>query len=173
MHVYLFGLYRPRWSQDILDEYKRNLLLNRPDITESQVDYTISRLKASVLDAMIDGYHSLIKSINLPDPKDRHVVAAAINGRADIIVTYNIKDFPQSELDQFNIEAQHPDDFLVSMISLDEKAIYEAFINMQKSFNKPPLTQKEIIEHFKTKENAPKFAHEMSKLLLKVQGQVN
>ena len=65
-----------------------------------------------------DGYEDLIDSLTLPDPDDRHVLAAAIRSSAEVIVTYNLKDFPAETLAKFDIEAQHPDDFLLSLFDL-------------------------------------------------------
>ena len=57
-------------------------------------------------------YESLIPSLDLPDPDDRHVLAAAIVGRCDVIVPQNLKDFPANVLDRYGIDKQHPDEFL-------------------------------------------------------------
>ena len=65
-----------------------------------------------VVDCLIENYASLISTLDLPDPNDRHVLAAAIAGRCSTIVTKNLKDFPDSQLSLFGIRAQHPDDFL-------------------------------------------------------------
>ncbi len=70
----------------------------------------------AVRDCLVTGYEDLIASLSLPDPDDRHVLAAAIRADADVIVTYNLKDFPAETLAPFDIEAQHPDDFLVSLL---------------------------------------------------------
>lgn len=71
-------------------------------------------------DALVVGFEALINGISLPDPRDRHVLAAAIKGQADVIVTQNLKDFPQEQLDPYRIEAQHPDDFALSLRDLNE-----------------------------------------------------
>lgn len=70
-------------------------------------------------DACVTGWEPLLAGIDLPDVDDRHVVAAAQRGRADIIVTFNLRDFPTTILDDLDIEIQHPDEFLLNQLDLD------------------------------------------------------
>ena len=77
-------------------------------------------MDAHVLDCLVTGYESLVEVLDLPDPNDRHVLAAAIVGRADLIVTKNLKDFPGHRLNPFGIEAQHPDVFIRNLLGLRE-----------------------------------------------------
>src|SRR5262249_47842121 len=74
------------------------------------------RMNAAVADSIVTGYEQLIDGLKLPDPKDRHVPAAAIRAGAEVIVTSNMKDFPSSDLAEFNIEAKSPDDFVLDQI---------------------------------------------------------
>ena len=115
MQFAFVGLYRARWSVDIENEWARNLLADRPDLA-TRIPAIQARMREAVLDALVTGYEPLIASIVLPDPNDRHVVAAAIAGEADAIVTYNLKDFPAVALAPHGIEAMHPDQFLRSYI---------------------------------------------------------
>ncbi|MEA1653118.1 PIN domain-containing protein [Nitrospirillum sp. BR 11164] len=87
-------LFRARWTDAIHDEWIRNVLKNRPDLTREQLRWTRERMDASVIDCLVSGYEHLTPTINLPDPDDRHVVAAAAQARADAIITFNLKDFP-------------------------------------------------------------------------------
>ncbi len=75
-------------------------------------------MDAHAKDSLVVGYESLIDFVTLPDPKDRHVLAAAIKGRADVIVTFNLKDFPADVLEAYDLSAQHPDVFLRHVIDL-------------------------------------------------------
>jgi PIN domain len=72
-------------------------------------------MNAHVRDCLVTGYEDLIPALDLPDPDDRHVLAAAIRGRADVIVTCNLADFQADQLAHYGIEARHPDDFLLSL----------------------------------------------------------
>lgn len=106
------GVFRGRWTDQIHDEWIRSLLKNRPDIDESALERTRAIINKSVLGGLVTDYEKLITTVSLPNPDDRHVLAAAISTQAQIIVTYNTKDFPSKILSNFGIEAQHPDSFL-------------------------------------------------------------
>lgn len=132
------GLFKPKWSAEIQDEWSQNLLLNRPDLNKEQLQLTIEAMNTGFPDSNVDRYGSLISSITLPDPYDRHVVAAAIRSKADVIVTYNLKDFPKSIEEEYNIEIQHPDDFLTNVYDLHPEKGKEAFRKMVKRLKNPP-----------------------------------
>jgi predicted nucleic acid-binding protein len=103
------AMFRVKWTDQIHEEWIRNLLNNRSDLSRTQLERTRSKMNAAVRDCLVSGYESLIPVITLPDENDRHVVAAAIFARADAIVTFNLKDFPAPNLAKFNLEAIHPD----------------------------------------------------------------
>lgn len=115
MNLALTGIYRARWSASIHDEWKRNLLLNRPDLTPEHLDRTSSLMDAAVPDALVTDYDSLVEGLDLPDRDDRHVLADAIKCNASVIVTFNLKDFPKAVLGAFDIEPLHPDDFIADL----------------------------------------------------------
>ncbi|VEP11522.1 conserved hypothetical protein [Hyella patelloides LEGE 07179] len=118
MQLALSDLYRARWTDEIHQEWMRNVLKNRPDIIQRQLTRTKDLMNRSVRDCLVTGYEWIIPSLNLPDLDDRHVLAAAIQGQADVIVTFNLKDFPNSILNKYEIEAQHPDLFIAYLIDL-------------------------------------------------------
>jgi predicted nucleic acid-binding protein len=89
------GLFRARWTDLINEEWTRKLLENNPGKTD-RVARTLALVNQSVDDCLISGYEELIPTLQLPDPDDRHVLAAAIAGRADLIITLNLSDFPPS-----------------------------------------------------------------------------
>ena len=72
----------------------------------------------AVPDSLVTGYEPAIDGLELPDPDDRHVLAAALRANAEIIVTANLKDFPQTTLKPYKVIAQHPDDFILDLIDL-------------------------------------------------------
>lgn len=76
-------------------------------------------MNENIRDCLIDGYDSIIPTLNLPDKNDTHVLAAAIRSSASVIVTYNLKDFPNKILDQYDMEAQHPDEFVMHLLDLN------------------------------------------------------
>ena len=83
-------------------------------------------MNLAVRDAVVTGYEPLIGSLHLPDPDDRHVLAAAIRARAQIIVTFNLNDFPAEVLADWDVEARHPDDFLVDQFHLDAISVHKS-----------------------------------------------
>jgi hypothetical protein len=114
------GIYQAKWTVEIHQEWVRNLTTNRPDLDPELIKKRRDAMDKAIPDASILGYESLISALVLPDPNDRHVLAAAIVGSADVIVTKNLKDFPADTLAQFGIEAQHPDVFLIHQRGLNE-----------------------------------------------------
>ena len=105
-------------------------------------------MDSAVRDCLITGHLGLIPGLNLPDPDDRHVLAAAIKAGASVIVTYNIKDFPAEALDPFGIEAQHPDDFLVYQFDLKRAEVCNAVRQQRAALKNPPKSVKELLETF-------------------------
>jgi hypothetical protein len=139
------GLYHARWSASIQDEWIRNLLINRPDLKPEQLRITADKMSRAVPDAMIQGYEPMISTVDLPDSEDRHVVAAALIGHADAIVTFNLKDFPRAALDPLGLEAQHPDDFIVNQLHLNLPEALKAIKAMRARLQHPPQTITQLL----------------------------
>nr|WP_262507722.1 PIN domain-containing protein [Spirosoma endophyticum] len=131
------------------EEWTRNLLSNRPDLTERQLQRTVRAMNEAFPDANVINYESLVQSISLPDQDDRHVVAAAVRCKADVIVTANIKDFPNEYLKQFDIEPKHPDNFIMDLIDLNPNGVLEAFKNQVSNLRRPPKTDEELLVNFR------------------------
>ncbi len=100
------------------EEWIRNVLKDRPDLTADQLQRTRNTMDRHFPDALVAGFEPLIEGLSPPDPSDRHILAAAISGKADVIITQNLKDFPQERLDPYKIEAQHPDQFALGLFNL-------------------------------------------------------
>lgn len=139
MWLALSGRFRARWSLEIHNEWKRNLLKNRPDLTTEQLDRTSDLMDQAIPDACVYGYEKLIEGLTLPDIDDRHVLAAAIRCNASVIVTFNQKDFPDETLGPFGIEAQHPDEFVDNLFDLDPAAVVVAAQRQRKQLKMPPM----------------------------------
>ncbi|WP_336355194.1 PIN domain-containing protein [Pseudomonas granadensis] len=139
MWLALSGLYRARWTEEIHCEWKRNLLKNRPDLTIEQLDRTSQLMDLAIPDACVDSYEDLIVGLSLPDDDDRHVLAAAIRCGADVIVTFNLKDFPIRSLEPFGIEAQHPDEFVENLFHLDSSAVIAAAQKQRQHLKTPTM----------------------------------
>lgn len=89
------GLVQAKWTETILDETFRNLRANRPDLAPDALGRTRRLMKSAVRDCLVKGYEPLIDILELPDKDDRHVLAAAVRAKAQVIVTFNLKDFPR------------------------------------------------------------------------------
>lgn len=139
MWLALSGRFRARWTLEIHQEWKRNLLKNRPDLKAEQLDRTSDLMDQAIPDACVTGYDNLIEGLSLPDANDRHVLAAAIRCSASVIVTFNQKDFPASKLDEFGIEAQHPDEFVDNLFDLDPAAVVAAAQRQRQQLKMPPM----------------------------------
>jgi hypothetical protein len=139
MWLALSGRFRAKWSQEIHNEWKRNLLKNRPDLTAGQLNRTSELMDQALPDACVTGHEDLIDGLTLPDIDDRHVLAAAIRCNASVIVTFNQKDFPCTALEPFGIEAQHPDEFVGNLFDLDSSAVIMAAHSQRQQLKMPPL----------------------------------
>jgi len=146
MWLSVTDLFRARWTEEILDEWTRNLLANRPDLKPEQLAYTRQKMNGSTLDCLVTGYEQLIEGLELPDPNDRHVLAAAIRAQAGVIVTFNLKDFPDDKLAPFGIEAQHPDDFITHLADLSAGRVCGAAKRHRQSLKNPPKTVDEYLD---------------------------
>ncbi len=116
--VAFVDLFRARWTEAFNDEWTRRLKEKRPELAE-KIDRTRELMNVSVPGCLIRGHELVKPSFAMPDPNDWHVVAAAIRGRADVIVTYVLAHFPTPALDLIGIKVQHPDDFIVLLCHLD------------------------------------------------------
>lgn len=144
MWLGLSGLFRARWSAQIHEEWKRSLLKNRPDLSAEQLDRTSQLMDEAIPDALVSGHEALIPKLALPDPDDRHVLAAAVRCNADVIVTFNERDFPANTLRPLGIEAKHPDEFIDTLFDLDPPAIVQA-AQLQRSSLKSPVLD---VDHY-------------------------
>lgn len=140
MYLAMTGIYRARWTNDIHEEWMRNVVKDYPGITRGHVERIRDLMNVHVLDCLVTGYESLIPSLTLPDPNDRHVLAAAMRCGADVIVTSNLKDFPDEALKPFGIEAQEPDDFLIYQLDLAPNVLCAAAKSHRESLKNPPHT---------------------------------
>ncbi len=146
MRLALTDLYRARWTDMIHDEWMRNVLKQRPDLKREHLERTRALMNAHVRDCLITDFEYLIESIVLPDKHDRHVVAAAIHCDANLIVTFNLKDFPPSQLEHYSLVAQHPDDFVVNLMNLNANKVCEAVSHHRRSLKNPAKTIDEYLE---------------------------
>ena len=131
-------LFAPLWSVDIHAEWMRSLLADRPDIDASVLERTREVMDGHFPDALGDGYEDSAAGLDLPDPDDNHVLAAAIHGRANVIVTRNLRDFPADQLAPHALAAQHPDAFIASLFATDPGTVLAAVRGHRAALRHPP-----------------------------------
>ena len=146
MQLAMTDLFRARWSDQIHDEWIRNVLKDRSDLKYEDLLRTKDLMNKNVRDCLVTEYEPLIETLTLPDPNDRHVLAAAIRGRVDVIVTFNLKDFPESYLARHDVEAQHPDEFIAHLIDLEPTSVLEAAKRVRARLKNPPKTAEEYLD---------------------------
>jgi predicted nucleic acid-binding protein len=139
-------LYRAKWSDAVHEEWISAVLKNRPDLTRAQLERTRDQMNTHARDALVTDFEQLIDVLDLPDPGDRHVLAAAIKGRADLIVTVNLKDFPAKKLDRWGIEAQHPDEFLTHQFHLSQPVFLQAVKTVRLRLKNPPKSVEDYLD---------------------------
>ena len=149
MELALSDLYRAKWSNRIHDEWMRNVLKSRPDLSKDKLERTRQMMNDHVLDSLVENFEDIEQALNLPDPNDHHVLAAAIVSSSNVIVTFNLKDFPQTQLAQYNIEAQHPDLFLLQLADLDPVIFLTAVKNTRLRLKNPPKSVDEYLSILK------------------------
>jgi len=137
------GLFRPRWSTEILNELQRNLNADYPDGNVG--DAQRNSIEIAFPEGEIEVSDRLVNSLNLPDTNDQHVLAAAIRSRAALIVTNNLKDFPPEELNDYEVEAVSSDKFIADVISLSNVPAVVAIRKMRKRLNNPDIDAAELI----------------------------
>ena len=145
LRLALADLFRARWTADIHDEWIRQVLANRPDLTHAQLLRTRRLMDAHVRDCLVEGYQVLIPQLHLPDPKDRHVLAAAIRAQARVIVTFNRRDFPPGILVPYGVEAQHPDPFIAQWLDIAPAQVCAAAEAQRRSLRNPPKSVDEFL----------------------------
>lgn len=139
-----YDLYTPKWSEGIFDEWKR--VMTDKGVEEGEIIRRINKVKEAFPDAAVENYKTLIPLLSLPDEDDRHVLAAAIKVNANIIVTNNLKDFPQEYLGAFGLYATNADDFLTDIIDLNHQKAIEAFREMVLHKKNPAMDEYAVLD---------------------------
>ena len=149
MRVARTGIVRARWSETILDECFRAIMRERPELRMEALERTRGLMREAVPDCIVSGHENLIDGLVLPDPDDRHVLAAAIRSGAQTIVTFNLKDFPAEVLEPLGIEARHPDDFIIDQISLAPGLMVGALLEQVAALRNPPMLREQVVDRLR------------------------
>lgn len=137
------GAVEPAWSEAVLDEARD--AVNRVHGTDAGARYIAAAERAFPY-AMAEPDEGGLAGVELPDPDDRHVVAAALAGGCDAIVTYNVRDFPEEALTPLGLRALRPDDFLMEVVAADPDGTVAAVRSLVAVKRRPPRTMEEELE---------------------------
>jgi hypothetical protein len=147
------------------------VLERRADIDPVKLGVVRRLMNEAVPDCLVAGYDELIPSLNLPDPSDRHVLAAAILGSASVIVTFNGSDFPQEVLSPFGIHTRHPDLFLLEAEGLDPGSLVRALACDRRRYRNPPLTVDRYVGDLR-RAGLPRTADDLGRLRVLIEPSV-
>lgn len=139
-------LVQAKWSERILDETLENLAARRPDIERAKLDRLRTLMNAAVPDSLVTGYEPPIEGLKLPDPDDRHVLAAAIKCHATMIITWNMPTFRRKAWDLGSWRPRPPDDFLLEQISIDDRRVWACVQQIADSRRNPPETAEDVLD---------------------------
>lgn len=142
-----YDLYTPKWSSNIFDEWKDVMI--RKGVNEAEAAKRVNKANLAFPEALVKDYEPLIETLKLPDEKDKHVLAAAIKTNAHLIVTNNLKDFPEKYLDTFGLKAISADDFLTDLIDLNHEVAIKAFKELVLNKKNPEMNEFEVLESFR------------------------
>ncbi len=157
-----YALFQAKWTERIESEWLENLISNRPDLDSTRLRKTAQLMRSVVPDCMVTNYEKLEAGLELPDPNDRHVLAAAIRSKAQAIVTRNLKDFPVETLAEFDIEAIHPDVFLINQFDLSNAKVLDAIKNIRVRMLNPKYSASEYLDSLSV-DGITAFAQRLSK----------
>jgi predicted nucleic acid-binding protein len=155
------GALRPLWSADVLAELHDNLVEHGESPT--LVVRRIETMNGYFADALVVGYEHLIDGMSC-DPKDRHVLAAAVRANAEVLVTFNIRDFPDASTQPFDVEVVHPDAFLLDQLDLFPGAVVGVLRRLVAVYEHPAVTMDELLRSY-ARAGVPQFANEAERYL--------
>jgi predicted nucleic acid-binding protein len=157
------GTFRPLWSDHILEELRRNLI--KAGAKQEAVDHRLGQMAAYFPDARVTGYEKLLGSMT-NHPKDRHVLAAAVAGRADALVTENLKDFPQESVAHLGVTVAGQDDFLAGLVELHPDEVLGALRRQSSRYRREPRSVAALLSVLAGPgQGCPEFARQCRALL--------
>lgn len=134
-----------KWTDKIIEELAQALTRRFANLTAEKTARLCNLINDSVPDCLVTGYEPLIDGLKLPDPDDRHVLAAAIKAGAQAIGTANVRDYPPEYLQQWDIEAKTPDAFVLDQIHINDKVVFACVQQIADSRRKNPVTVQDVL----------------------------
>lgn len=143
------GLFSAKWTIRVESEWMGAIEKRRPDLV-GRLSIRRDAMRDAIVDWEVSAQAVAAVSLNvqLPDPDDGHVIAAAMAARADFIVSFNVADFPKRVLDTYGLEVMHPDEFIVGLGELDHPLWIDTFRSMRQRLHRPVLSTQEFVEAF-------------------------
>ncbi|MCB0124902.1 MAG: PIN domain-containing protein [Caldilineaceae bacterium] len=145
MRLTLQGLYHARWSAPVHEEWMQAVLRDFPDLTYQQLERTRDLMNRYAVGSLVTGFEHRIEQLSLPDPDDRHVLAAAIHGKAAVILTRNLKDFPALALTPHGIRAEAPDPFIHALLTAQPEGVSATARQHRANLRNPPKSVEEYL----------------------------
>ena len=145
MRLALAEAYRPLWSDCVQKEWTEALARERPDLPRDKIERVRALMEQHIPEATVEDYDALVGQLALPDDGDRHVLAAAIKGDAEILVTANLRHFPAPALAPYGIEALHPDEFVLRLIERVPARVLVAARDHRHSLKNPPKSVEDYL----------------------------
>jgi hypothetical protein len=134
-----------RWTDEIHDEWIRSVVATMPAIPIERLQITQRLMNDALPGAMVTGYQRHIQTVTLPDPDDRHVVAAGIAGGASIVLTWNLRDFPAREMKKHGLRRQTPDAFLVGLCDQAPDLTLASLANARRNLSKTRVSASDFV----------------------------
>jgi predicted nucleic acid-binding protein len=138
-------LVEARWTDAIHDEWIRNLTADVPAIPIDRLQATRRLMNEALPAAMVSGHEKHIPMVTLPDPDDRHVIAAAIAAKASLILTWNVRHFPENELKKFGLRRMYPDEFLSGLFDKAPDLVIGSLANARRNLSKTRVAASDFI----------------------------
>jgi predicted nucleic acid-binding protein len=146
MRLALADVVRAHWTEQIHDEWMRNVHARYPDVSWDDLRRIRQLMDEALPSALVSGFEDRISDLSLSDASDRHVLAAAIHVGADYIITFNTRDFPESSLAPHRVEATDPDDFVSGLFERSPQAVVDVAARHRGSLTQPPKTPEEYLD---------------------------
>lgn len=142
------GLYQAKWTEHILDEAFLAIVSEQPEL-DQKLDRLRELMRGSIPDVTVTGYEDLVPSLELPDPNQRHVLAAAIACSAQVVVTSNPRRFPEAQLQRYNIEAQSPDEFIINVLELAPARVVSIVQDQARALAQPEIPFEDLLDRLR------------------------
>ena len=160
LQIAISELFEPKWTPDIRDELIDTFRKTRPDIDQQRIEGIWSGMNHYFPNALVTGYEYLVDNLVLPDPNDRHVLAAAIHANCDYIVSEDRKHFPAAALEQYGITRLRADDFLLMLLHSSPGEFIDAVRVVLARLKSPPYSVEEYLDK-RMQDGLPKTVAEL------------